>query len=528
MNPQMRVTQALVSALLAWAMLSGIVQGANSDGRGKAEHVVVVVWDGLRPDMVTETDTPTLYKLSKEGVFFANHHSVYPTSTEVNGTAIATGAYPSRSGIIANKEYRPEINLLQAVATEGIGTVQEGDKLTGGKYLGVETVAEIVDAAGCRAAIAGTKPVALLHNRMGAETGADSRKSATVFYGNAIPETVLDSIIKAQGTFPATVTFPNTAADVWTTKALTEVLWADEVPKYTLLWLSDPDYSQHNSALGSPTGLASLKSSDDNLAALLAALDAKGVKGMTDVFIVSDHGFSTISNSVDVAAVLSQAGFNAVRQFKEQPKAGDILVVSLGGSTAFYVIGHEPEIVRKLVGFLQQSDFAGVLLTREPIEGTFTLEQIHLGTASAPDVMMAFRWTRGENKYGIPGLVQADIGRKVGQGMHASLSAFDVHCTLIASGPDFRRGISDQLPSSNLDLAPTILWLLGLKPPQSQDGRVLFEAIRDMESDYPKPESAELTASRQVGNAEWHQYLKLTKLGSFVYVEEGNGESAKR
>jgi arylsulfatase A-like enzyme len=324
----MRVTQILVSALLASVMLSGIVLGADTDGRGKAEHVVVVVWDGLRPDMVTEKDTPTLHKLSKEGVFFANHHSLYPTSTEVNGTAIATGAYPSRSGIIANKEYRPEISLLQAVATEAIETVQEGDKLTGGKYLGVETVAEIVEAAGYRAAIAGTKPVALLHNRLGIETG--SHRSATVFSGNAIPETVLDSIIRSQGTFPATVTFPNTAADLWTTKALIEVLWAAEVPKDTLLWLSDPDYSQHNFAPGSQTGLASLKSSDDNLAALLAALDTKGIKEMTDVFVVSDHGFSTISNSVDMAAVLSEAGFNAARQFKEQPKAGDILAASLG------------------------------------------------------------------------------------------------------------------------------------------------------------------------------------------------------
>jgi hypothetical protein len=123
----------------------------------------------------------------------------------------------------------------------------------------------------------------------------------------------------------------------------------------------------------------------------------------------------------------------------------------------FYVIENEPTIVRKLVEFLQHSDFAGVLFTRELFEGTFTLEQIHLKTAYAPDVMMAFRWAGGENKYGTSGLVQADTGRKVGQGMHGSLSAFDVHCTLIASGPDFRRAMSDQLPSSNLDLAPTIL-----------------------------------------------------------------------
>ena len=37
-------------------------------------HVVVVVWDGMRPDFVTEQNAPTLWQLSKSGVFFRNHH----------------------------------------------------------------------------------------------------------------------------------------------------------------------------------------------------------------------------------------------------------------------------------------------------------------------------------------------------------------------------------------------------------------------------------------------------------------------
>ena len=74
---------------------------------GKARHVVVIVWDGMRPDFVTESNTPTLWQLAREGVTFQNHHPVYLSSTEVNGTALATGAYPSHDGIVANKEYRP-------------------------------------------------------------------------------------------------------------------------------------------------------------------------------------------------------------------------------------------------------------------------------------------------------------------------------------------------------------------------------------------------------------------------------------
>lgn len=54
-------------------------------------HVVVVVWDGMRPDFINEQNTPTLWRLAKEGVVFRNHHAVYLSATNVNGVALATG-----------------------------------------------------------------------------------------------------------------------------------------------------------------------------------------------------------------------------------------------------------------------------------------------------------------------------------------------------------------------------------------------------------------------------------------------------
>src|SRR6266516_5356154 len=74
-------------------------------------HVVIVVWDGMRPDFMSEQNTPALWKLAREGVTFRNHHAVYPSATMVNGTALLTGVYPSKNGIIANHEYRSHIDL---------------------------------------------------------------------------------------------------------------------------------------------------------------------------------------------------------------------------------------------------------------------------------------------------------------------------------------------------------------------------------------------------------------------------------
>ena len=74
-------------------------------------------------------------------------------------------------------------------------------------------------------------------------------------------------------------------------------------------------------------------------------------------------------------------------------------------------------------------------------------------------------------------MIDADWQRAAGKGTHATLSRFDMHNTLIAAGPDFKRGETDDLPSGNVDLAPTILQILGIKPPQKMDGRILSEAM---------------------------------------------------
>src|SRR2546426_880220 len=80
-----------------------------------ANHVLIVVMDGLRRDTVTPEQMPTLYALSQQGVFFNAHHPVYPSSTQVNGTALATGMKPASSNVIANREYRPNLELLHPI-----------------------------------------------------------------------------------------------------------------------------------------------------------------------------------------------------------------------------------------------------------------------------------------------------------------------------------------------------------------------------------------------------------------------------
>ena len=322
---------------------------------------------------------------------------------------------------------------------------------------------------------------------------------------------------------------PNAGRDAWTSRALTGPFWRDAVPTFSLLWLSEPDFSQHETGPGSGTALAALKSSDNNLARVLGELDRRSLRATTDVLIVSDHGFSTIVKSADIARDLQRTGFKAWREFTLPPARDDILVVSNGGATLLYVIGHSAKLIGKVVGFLQSQEYTGVLLTRRPVEGAFTLDQVLMNTPGAPDIVVALRWSQDKSSNGTPGLVFCDASdRKAGQGMHVTLSRFDMRSTLIAAGPDFRRAFVDELPTGNVDIAPTLLWILGIQPPKPMDGRVLSEALS---MDGPKvgtPLTSELSATRKLERFVWRQYLKRTELCGVVYLDEGNGAAVPR
>ena len=68
-------------------------------------NVVIFVADGLRHDSVNAVDAPTLFALRQRGVHFANSHSLFPTLTTPNASAIATGHYLGDTGDFSNTEY---------------------------------------------------------------------------------------------------------------------------------------------------------------------------------------------------------------------------------------------------------------------------------------------------------------------------------------------------------------------------------------------------------------------------------------
>ena len=507
---------------LFWAswLLTASVLG-ETEARPGERHVVVVVWDGMRPDFVSETNTPALWKLAQGGVTFKHHHSVYITATNVNGTAMATGVFPNRNGIIANREFRPAIDPRNVFENADWDIIKKADELSGGKYITAPTVAELLRAAGRKTAVAGTKSVAFLHDRH-AEWTNGSLKNSVKFAAAPMPAALREATVRLLGPL---LTEPNNTSEErnrYATRALTEVMWRDELPAFSLLWLSDPDMTEHDSAPGSEACIAAVRSSDRNLALVLEALEKKKARESTDVFVVSDHGFSTVERAIDFTAELRKAGFDATSAFRETPKRGQVITAGNAGTILFYVIEHDREVVTRLVEWLQRSDFAGVIFARETFEGTFPLEFARANTPDAPDLMVALRWNKNANPFGVPGQIMADNARPAGKGTHATLSEFDVHNTLIAAGPDLREGSAVNLPSSNLDLAPTILRLLGVESPQKFDGRVLLEAMEE-KAERTEVLSKTMRATRKFPGGEWQQHLRISLVGETIYIDEGNG-----
>lgn len=499
--------------------------------KAKARHVLLCAWDGMRPDFITPENTPNLHALAQRGTFFNNNHSFYVTTTEVNGTVLATGVFPRRSGIMANREYRPGIDLMHAVATEDRKTIRIGDALSDGHYLGAMTVAELAQHAGLRTAVAGTKAVGLLHDRSIDRAGKDP----TLWLGRTYPVDFLATIEKAQGKFPdfpktilddLSDARPNTAQNLWTTRALIDFLWKDDVPAYTLLWLGDPDFSQHLTAPGSPTALAAIHDSDTHFGLVVAELEKRGLLDSTDIFVVSDHGFSTVDRTIDIAAHLKKNGVAALRDFKMTPRPGEVLVANIGGTTCLYVPDQDAKIIQRVVDLLQAGDFAGPIFTRDGLPGTFTLRDGRFDTEAPPDIVFSFRWHEGKNQHGTPGLIVGE-GKRPGFGTHGTFSPYEVHNTLVAAGPDVRAGFRDELPTGNIDVAPTILAILGLAQPGGCDGRVLLEALNGADFKAPKPERKRMEATRRLTTGTWTQYIQTTTLGEWTYFDEGNAANGR-
>jgi arylsulfatase A-like enzyme len=317
------IARAVAIALLALAALP-------AQAAPRAHNVLIFVADGLRYDSVTPGTAPTLWKIRHDGVDFTNSHSLYPTITTVNASAIATGHYIGDTGNFGNVIYSGFDS--QATGDSPVAQFEDDSMLGemnahfGGDYLNETSLIAAAREAGFATAVMGkVGPTAIQDVTQRGGTGTIIIDDAfNTPKGIPVAADVLDAI-RAAGLAPtaAKTAYPNGEQQKYmaaiATKVVLPKLAGSGKPFAMLFWSRDPDATQHGAkdslgrldpGINSPSGRAAIKDADDTLAAMLAWLRANHQDRTTDVFVTADHGFSTIDkhSATSAAARYEEAG----------------------------------------------------------------------------------------------------------------------------------------------------------------------------------------------------------------------------
>jgi hypothetical protein len=200
------------------------------------------------------------------------------------------------------------------------------------------------------------------------------------------------------------------------------------------------------------------------------------------------------------------------------------MVVSDGGVVLFYVTGHDASEIKTTIRALQAWPYTGVVFSQKSISGTFPLADVHMDSPYAPDIVVALRWNLDVSKYGVPGMMYCDRDYDLpNKGSHSTLSPTEMHNTGVAFGPDFVPGMTDSLPTGNIDIAPTILWILGVQPKRPMSGRVLTEALTIPGPPVGQPQTHHEEAIWNGDGFVWRQYLEISEVNGVRYYDQGNG-----
>lgn len=435
--------------------------------------ILVVIWDGLRPDMVTADNTPYLHAIAQRGAFCRASHAAFPTATRINAASLATGCYPGQHGIVDNELYIPEIDPARATSCADWEALQRLADLEAGRLLTATTLGEALRGAGRRLACVGSGSPGTTYLTNPTVTGP------VVNWAVAWPTGLQARIKQLYGAM-----LPPTSSSLERTtfvlRVLGDVLLPEYRPDVIVVWITEPDHAQHEHGLRSPQALEVLRSLDATLQRLVAALEAAAPHHALDCVLLSDHGFSTIAESVDMDAALAIAGLKAAPEPGQSkpgaPGLGDIV----RSSNSLYLNGSARDRLPDVVEFLQQQPWLGAVLVRDDlcpaVPGAMPQSAVFGGHRRSAQVMYAFRWWDGANAHGTPGSVAHSASMAA---THGSASPYDVNNTLIAWGPAFKQGVVSDAPCGIVDVAPTILRLLGIAPAPSMQGRVLEELLRD-------------------------------------------------
>jgi len=485
---------------------------------------VILIWvfDGLRPDLVQPELMPKLSALRERGAWFSQSYCAFPPVTRVNAATLASGAAPAKHGIPGNTLFLRDA-AEPRFATTGDDAVLRGlRREPDTPLLAVPTLAETLARHGRRTLAIGTGSPGsayLLHPEVARVGGAIWHPAFCEPAGlGKLVEERLGPRSGAEG-YTAEALGARVA---YAARALTDVLMRHVRPALVFFWCTVPDGLHHRFGLGSPEALAGLKGADAIFGETVAALEKLAGEPL-DLFVTADHGYSTVTQHVDVAAALSAA--------LPERGAADVWAVTVDGGAAhlFARDGKPPDAKLRgaTVKALLAHDWAGAVFAREQTPGALPLAALGIDCERAPDLLMTFAWSDAPNAFGYHGTSPGGGGIAVGAGDHGGASPHELRNTLLAAGPSFRSGTLAGA-AGIADIAPTVCRILGIPAAREWNGRVLTEALAEGGEAFAETErGSESYQLLTAGEREQQVWLSLVQYRGRAYVRAaGRGDVA--
>jgi predicted AlkP superfamily pyrophosphatase or phosphodiesterase len=309
---------AVAVAFLSLAALSVAVIVAShaqiepQETQAKARRVLVISLDGLDARYLSKSDEyglkiPTLRRLMAEGQSAEGVISVYPSVTYPAHTTLVTGAHPARHGIFGNELFEPKDTvpltraewywfaryiqadtLWDAAARAGLSTAMVSWPVSGGA--GDYNVPEIL------------------------KFGAPLQDTLALMKMNQRPQGLIEGLEKRDPSLYRNATKDET--DDMRTRFAEHIIWSKR-PHVMLVHLFDLDHFQHDYGPFTKESFAMLEKVDGYVERLLAAAKRAETLNETAVFIVSDHGFKSVSKLFHAGVLLERAGLLKVREEKD-------------------------------------------------------------------------------------------------------------------------------------------------------------------------------------------------------------------
>jgi hypothetical protein len=475
-----------------------------------ASRVLIVLFDGLRPDLVTPDRMPALCAFLAEARCFTEASSVFPSITRVCATAIGTGVPPAVSGIIHNAFPDPAARDGRFLDTASVQDMRRAAALHGDGFTGTPRFADALAAQGHR--------FALVHS--GSAGGAylldprarNNNSFVLSLSGREESETpeAWDHVTARIGAPPVAPPDRIPLVD-YAGRAMAEVVLPEIRPDVALLWLTEPDWSFHYRGMDTPETRAALRAADDAFARVLDAASRLPEAERMAVIAMSDHGHVGTTEPFDLAAELHGMGFGALLD-----RPGPDLSVAAGTMCWLWPAERDAARLGGLVAALQERPWCGALLAgggngvEGPFPGTFDLALVNADHPRSAPLVVQLRGGPEPDRWGLPGhspIVGKDLAP--GGGMHGGLHRREM-ANLIALRMAGVVAGEDARPAGLIDIAPTLLSLLGVAPVAPMAGQ-------------PLQEERPARASRvlEAGAGGYRQHITLAGEGRGAIIRDG-------